>query len=536
MIRTQRRQVPRMPVKGLAYVNLDSDNGGIILNISEGGLCFQSTGPVRSTDTIRFWFSYCGRHIEADEAEVGKNSVQTRGVSRFIETGSKLAWTDETRTIGGLRFTNLPAEAREQIRDWIRQPALGIENVMSGPSLIGSRKSPFNLRRLDTSAVRTVSTSLEVLRRQIETLWRRLRTGFSGGLVAGILVSAIVAGAFSLVTHRRDLGSLLIELGERFGGSSTLQPISLGLRARSEEVPQSTSPNLLSLPPELRIGSTGPQIKARLPVQTLAEGKFRLSAMPRAIGVKLEDVNSGGSSTSPNVKASKTEVASSTTDRPPNPQIAAPASSSIASTPRATEAEKELSNRPSVPVEPTKVEAVGMRSEKYLEVGKFKEKPLADKTVGQLSQLGFSASVIPWNRFFGKSYQVLVGPYGNDEEAEAAHKNLSSRGFTPRSYERGKRDFSLPGALKVGGTSLPVGFCVVSWESYIPNAIVKIEDDKGRNVTIDGTWVKRDTKYTENAVAYLKNRDGSRTLVEIRFSGMGQALVFAGGSQQVTRR
>jgi hypothetical protein len=144
--------------------------------------------------------------------------------------------------------------------------------------------------------------------------------------------------------------------------------------------------------------------------------------------------------------------------------------------------------------------------------------------------LGFPATVIQWNRFWGKSFQVLVGPYGSDREAEAAHKDLASLGLTPRSYERGKRDFSLPLALKVGGTHLPVGDCVVSWESYTPNAIVKFEYDRGGNVTVEGTWVKRGARYTQNAFVYVKNRDGSRTLVEIRFSGMGQALVFARGS------
>jgi hypothetical protein len=123
MVTTDRRQTPRMKVKGLAYVNLDPDNGGIILDISEGGLCFQSTGPVKQTETIRFWYSHRSHRIMARQVE-----AQTRGVSRLIEAGSELAWTDETRKKGGLRFTNLSAEAREQIREWIRQPELIILN------------------------------------------------------------------------------------------------------------------------------------------------------------------------------------------------------------------------------------------------------------------------------------------------------------------------------------------------------------------------------------------------------------------------
>jgi SPOR domain len=153
---------------------------------------------------------------------------------------------------------------------------------------------------------------------------------------------------------------------------------------------------------------------------------------------------------------------------------------------------------------------------------------LAEKTVSKFSDLGFPAAVSPRNRFWGKSYQVLVGPYGGDREAEAAHRDLESLGFTPRSYERGSRDFTIPAALKVAGRYLPAGDCVISWESYTPNAIVKIEDVRGVGVTLEGKWVNQGVRYNENAVGLHKNRDGSRTLVEIRFAGMGRALVFGG--------
>jgi hypothetical protein len=190
----------------------------------------------------------------------------------------------------------------------------------------------------------------------------------------------------------------------------------------------------------------------------------------------------------------------------------------------------EPASPPRFHIEPSKVEDTRMRSEKYLELGKFKEKLLADKTTGQLSQLGFPATVVPWSRFFGKSYQVLVGPYETDREAQAAQKDLASLGFAPRSYERGKRDFFLPPALRVSGTSLPVGDCVIIWESYTPNAVVKFEDARGMTVsTIEGKWMKRSPRFAQNAIVYVSNKDGSRTLVEIRFSGMEQALVLGKG-------
>src|SRR5690349_11948464 len=124
MVRTERRQAPRMTVKELAYVNLDRDNGGVVLNISEGGLCFQATAPVQRTEIVRLWFSCRSQRIEADSGHVSRNAAQTIEIAGFIETESQLTWRDDTQKKGGLRFIRLPAEARQQIRDWIRQPSL----------------------------------------------------------------------------------------------------------------------------------------------------------------------------------------------------------------------------------------------------------------------------------------------------------------------------------------------------------------------------------------------------------------------------
>ena len=83
-----------------AYINIEPNNGGIVLNVSDEGLCFHSFDPVPRNGKVRFWFSDNGQRIEAD---------------------GTLAWTDETQK-GGLRFTTLPAEAREKIRDWMSHP------------------------------------------------------------------------------------------------------------------------------------------------------------------------------------------------------------------------------------------------------------------------------------------------------------------------------------------------------------------------------------------------------------------------------
>ena len=148
----------------------------------------------------------------------------------------------------------------------------------------------------------------------------------------------------------------------------------------------------------------------------------------------------------------------------------------------------------------------------------------------KLTQLGFHATVIRRGRLWMNSYQVLVGPYSNEAEAELAHANLVSRGFQPRSYERGSRSLTLSSGLTVNGAHLPVGDFVVTWESYVPDAIVRFERDGSVIGRTEGKWEKRSVKYENDAIVYRKNSDGSRTLLELRFAGMSQALVFGKAS------
>jgi cell division protein FtsN len=525
----ERRQSTRMTVRGSAYVNLGPDNGGIILNISEGGLCFQSAAPIQRTENIRFWFSYRSQRVEADQGQTWKDEDQARGVSRFVEARSTLAWTDDTQKRGGLRFTNLAPEAREQIRDWIQQPVQVYErSVLPLPSSLKPRYQ--SVKRLGRNVLRGVSATMEMVFRHIRT--GKLRSGFSGGVVVGVFGSALLLSVFLLLSHRRVLGDSLIQLGERLGGSSPSQSISPEQQGNSRG-PDPVSPESQPLSSEPK--KAPPELETVTPALVEAPQPETLHPMPITAKPYRPKLEVTGSATPvqfvPSVKPSPTPSLGSKVGLASAPSIVvAPPADPNVKLSRATTAEMEPANPPRFHIEPSKVEDNRMRSEKYLELGKFKEKLLADKTTGQLSQLGFPATIVPWSRFFGKSYQVLVGPYETDREAQAAQKDLASLGFAPRSYERGKRDFYLPPALRVGGTRLPVGDCVVIWESYTPNAIVKFEDARGMTVlAIEGKWMKRSPRYTQDAIVYISNKDGSRTLVEIRFSGMEQALVLGKG-------
>lgn len=89
-------------MKHLSYVSLPADNGGIVLDVSEGGLGFHAIAAIESAGPIEFRFAI-------DPA--------TR-----ITAKGELAWRDYSGKTGGLRFTELPDEIREKIRIWAGQP------------------------------------------------------------------------------------------------------------------------------------------------------------------------------------------------------------------------------------------------------------------------------------------------------------------------------------------------------------------------------------------------------------------------------
>jgi len=172
------------------------------------------------------------------------------------------------------------------------------------------------------------------------------------------------------------------------------------------------------------------------------------------------------------------------------------------------------------------VENPNSTSELFFEVGKFKNQSQAHVEIDKLSRLGFPATAVQKGFLWTNSYHVLVGPYGDEDRAKATHEHLVSNGFKPRPFERGSRAFTLNSPVTLNGARTPPGDYILSWESYLDDASVKFLLNDFTVATANGRWVKRDVKYPRDAYVYRRNADGSRTLLEIRFGGTRQALVF----------
>ena len=93
----RRRKIRNVPDQ-FAFIQLERDDGGAVLDISEAGLRFETFAPVYQEGPVHFWFSL---------------NLRDR-----IEAWGEVVWTNAARRSGGLRFLRLSEEDRAQIRKW----------------------------------------------------------------------------------------------------------------------------------------------------------------------------------------------------------------------------------------------------------------------------------------------------------------------------------------------------------------------------------------------------------------------------------
>ena len=95
----ERRSYGRRSIDAVTYLDLGADNGAILVNLSEGGIGFQSVAPLELGQTVILKFKLPGE----------KNHLESR---------AEVTWSNESGKRGGLRFVELSSDARVQIRAW----------------------------------------------------------------------------------------------------------------------------------------------------------------------------------------------------------------------------------------------------------------------------------------------------------------------------------------------------------------------------------------------------------------------------------
>ena len=94
------RAQERRKLGPMAYVELGADNGGILLNLGEGGFAVQSA-------------------LAFQGAELGELRFQIPQLRSWLSARGRIVWISENKTVAGIQFLELPETARREIRKWV---------------------------------------------------------------------------------------------------------------------------------------------------------------------------------------------------------------------------------------------------------------------------------------------------------------------------------------------------------------------------------------------------------------------------------
>lgn len=131
---SERRQHSRQQVRSIAYVELDEGNGGIVLNVSEGGLSVQAV-------------------VSLMDEQLPRMRIQLSQPQDWVETGARIAWTGKSRKVVGLQFVDLPEQARSQIREWVSRETLPASLPHESNARRGEEEHPPRTRVASQAAV-----------------------------------------------------------------------------------------------------------------------------------------------------------------------------------------------------------------------------------------------------------------------------------------------------------------------------------------------------------------------------------------------
>lgn len=498
VMKPERRRSPRIILGSLAYITFESNTGGIVVNISDEGLCFHTIAPVGQNETIHFWFSAGGRRVEAE---------------------GRLIWTDDTRKSGGLRFSALSAEASQQIRNWIVQssePIAAARHAVPAPSSHAVLRSDV-IKEVEKGAIHHSATQKD-LSRWLETLARWGE--FSRGLATGILIAAVVAGLFLFHAYKHQIGESLIGLGERFAATPHSAPPSPA-SASPQVVAPTVRPHVAA--PASLAAATSVPVPNPAPVQppTKAANSTQAKLEPKAIAPAISLIPS--TETLPPIDFGPARPS------PPPPAetagIAQPESADRSADKTAVMAVKPAGNSVENPEDIAEINS-GVPFGRYFDLGNSKDELGAHNTMDDLARIGVHAFVIPKHHLWMNSYQVIAGPYRDQEEMQAAGTNLRSHGFKTHSLPKQSRGLTLLSSTAPHGSGQPpTENLIVNWETYSPEVTVNFVKGGDTVTKTQGTWVRKSDPYGYDAIVYKQNGNGSRTLLEIWFHGMNRAVV-----------
>src|SRR6202453_1986337 len=99
-----RRRHARQRIHSLSYVKMGDSNGGIVLNISEGGISVQAVAMLDPREPVTL-------------------SLEIPRVRQRAEVNGEIAWLSASKKEAGIRFVDLPESTLKQIQKWMAREA-----------------------------------------------------------------------------------------------------------------------------------------------------------------------------------------------------------------------------------------------------------------------------------------------------------------------------------------------------------------------------------------------------------------------------
>jgi TonB family protein len=99
-----RRLHARQRIHSLSYVKMGDSNGGIVLNISEGGISVQAAAALDPDEPVTL-------------------SLEIPRVRNRVEVRGEVAWLSASKKEAGIRFVDLPESTLKQIQKWMAREA-----------------------------------------------------------------------------------------------------------------------------------------------------------------------------------------------------------------------------------------------------------------------------------------------------------------------------------------------------------------------------------------------------------------------------
>ena len=132
----EHKRSPRHRVDKLAYVDLGPENGGMVIDVSNGGISFQGIQPLTEGQFLQI-------------------SFKLPGISQSMQAGAQVVWLNDSGKGGGLRFVDIPDQTRELVDQWL-----------SGQAAPGHREVNASILAIQEQ-VRTATAALEQAQNQL---------------------------------------------------------------------------------------------------------------------------------------------------------------------------------------------------------------------------------------------------------------------------------------------------------------------------------------------------------------------------------